>query len=326
MKRYVLPLAFLMVFILPDVMFSLFKVDTDDPVVLEETVQPLEEVRQQAIRVKDGAVVMDMELDAYVLRVLLGEIPADFEPEALKAQAVATRTYTLRKVMKQSKHDDADVCTDASCCQAFVDVNDYLGTADDLEKMERAVSETACQVLTYQGNLIEATYFSCSGGQTEDAAAVWGTSVPYLQSVSSPGEEDAKHYEEVFSFTRQEFLTKLGLPASHPLRADTLEITYTTGGGVDQMTISGVAFSGTQLRTLLSLPSTAFSLELTDDSVSITTKGYGHRVGMSQYGADAMAVAGKTYAEILAHYYPGTELETFSVEQLNAVFDKAGNL
>ena len=328
MKKYLLPLSVILVVLLPALIISIIKKDTiTQETQVETEAQAIEE--PYMIHLKNGENISEMELDTYVLHVLLGEIPADFEPEALKAQAVATRTYTLRKVLRQNKHDDADVCTNISCCQAYVAPTDYLATKgdeEDLRKIETAVADTTGEVLTYQGNLIEATYFSCSGGMTEDAAAVWGTSVPYLVSVASPGEENAKYYEREFHYTCEEFLAKLGLDSAYLFSEDDLHITYTAGGGVEQMTILDVSISGTQLRTLLGLPSTAVTLSVRDNEILITTKGYGHRVGMSQYGADAMAVTGKRYDEILNHYYPGTNLTTFTSAQMQAVFDKEGNL
>jgi stage II sporulation protein D len=174
--------------------------------------------------------------------------------------------------------------------------------------------ETAGQVLRYDGALIEATYFSCSGGMTEDAAAVWGSDLPYLQSTPSPGEEKAEHFTDTVTFTAEEFARRLdiapeGLPAtwfSEPV--------YTDGGGILTMEIGGVTFKGTTLRQLLGLNSTAFILSAVGDTITVTTKGFGHRVGMSQYGADAMAVQGSTYEQILLHYYRGTTLEAYSAE------------
>ena len=164
-------------------------------------------------------------------------------------------------------------------------------------------------MLTYQGKLIEATYFSCSGGRTEDALAVWGEDVPYLQSVESPGEEGAAHYVDTVSFTASEFCEKIGkeLPGIPAEWIGTIR--YTAGGGVETIYIGDEPYSGTQLRSMLNLRSTAFLITAAGDTVTITTKGYGHRVGMSQYGADAMAVQGCSYEEILAHYYPGTKLQ-----------------
>ena len=327
MRIWIVLLALTLVFVLPGLLQSFY---THEETVLQST-EPEEKQLSDTkaiIQVEKEGTVEEMELDTYVMCVLLGEVPAEFEAEALKAQAIATRTYTLRKVLRQNKHD-AHLCTQASCCQAFMEPSMYLasrGTQRDIEKINTAVLATSGQVLTYEGNLIEATYFSCSGGMTEDAEAVWGTSVPYLQSVISPGEENAKYYERELQFTRTEFLSKLGLDQSLAISERDIDLHYTSGGGVDQMTVCGIAFDGTQVRTLLNLPSTAFRISIVEDTVLITTRGYGHRVGMSQYGADAMAVSGYQFDEILKHYYPGADIVIFTADEMNAVFDKAGNL
>lgn len=263
-----------------------------------------------SIRFPNGS-TQPMDMDAYLTGVVLGEMPADFEPEALKAQAVAARTYTAKAVKTGGKHGDGSICTDPACCQAYVSEETYLnggGTVENLDKVGRAVLSTSGQVLTYEGELIEATYFSCSGGSTEDAAAVWGTDYPYLQAVSSPGEEKAAHYTDTVTFSAVQFQQTLGISLDGTPDSWFRDVTYTDGGGIDTMTIGGRVYLGTQLRALLGLCSTAFSISTTEDTITITTRGYGHRVGMSQYGADAMAVMGSTFPEILSHYYPGTTL------------------
>lgn len=255
--------------------------------------------------------VEEMDMDEYLVGVVLAEMPASFEPEALKAQAVAARTYARKAWQTGGKHGDGSVCTDASCCQAYIRESDYLargGTEEGAEKVRRAVEATSGYVLTYGGELIEATYFSCSGGRTEDAVQVWGTDYPYLKSVESPGEESASHNTDTVTFTPEQFRNALGIPLSGSPRSWFGPPVYTQGGGVASMTVGGQEYSGTQLRSALGLRSTAFSITATDTLITITTRGYGHRVGMSQYGADAMAVSGSTYEQILAHYYRGAEL------------------
>lgn len=249
--------------------------------------------------------IIEIELEEYVLSVVLAEMPADFEVEALKAQAVLARTYVVKRVKHQSKHSNAHVCADSTCCQGFISVNEYEGSDESLSKVTAAVKSTAGQVLSYGGDLIDATYFSCSGGRTENAAAVWGTDVPYLKATDSPGEEQASQYLSTVVIDQQECLLKLGL-TNKVLQIN--DVSYTEGGGVNIINICGKDFSGVQIRQLLGLKSTAFRMNLVGNNVIITVKGYGHRVGMSQYGADAMASQGYTYDEILTHYYSGTEL------------------
>jgi len=251
----------------------------------------------------DGT-VQGMDLEDYIWGVVLAEMPASYEVEALKAQAVAARTYALRT----KRHENANICTDYGCCQAYVRPENYTGGAKFSEKVRQAVLSTAGQVVTYAGELIEATYFSCSGGRTEDAAAVWGADVPYLQSVPSPGEENSSDYMKTVSMSAEEFAAAFdglsGTPGSWIGK-----ITYTNGGGVATIEIGGTEYKGTTVRQKLKLRSTAFVITVVGSSVSITTKGFGHRVGLSQDGAEAMAVGGSDYADILAHYYPGTRLQ-----------------
>ena len=218
----------------------------------------------------------------------------------------------MRAYLGKSKHDQASVCTDSDCCQGYISPEDYIakgGTEVTIQKIRNAVLDTDAFVLTYDGELIEATYFSCSGGTTEDAVAVWGTDVPYLQSVASPGEEGATHYTDTVTFSSDEFKERLSIESREEASNWIGKVTYTAGGGVDTILIAGKQFRGTEIRKLLGLRSTAFEIRCDHGTFTVTTHGYGHRVGMSQYGADAMAASGSGFEEILAHYYQGTVLE-----------------
>lgn len=288
------------------------KPEEPDPVQTEPETT-METVQSYILPVlgKDGTVT-EMELGDYLTGVLLAELPASFEQEAKKAQAVVARTYAVRSDLRRPKHEKAAVCMESACCQGYISPEDYLaggGTEEAIDAAKSAVLQTGMNVLTYEGELIEATYFSCSGGRTEDAVAVWGTDVPYLRTTESPGEEHASHFTDTVSFSAEEFASALALqPEGNP--EDWLgPVTYTAGGGVNTMMIGGISFEGTALRKILGLRSTAFTMTAGEDTITVTTRGYGHRVGMSQYGADAMAVSGSGYEEILAHYYQGTVLE-----------------
>ena len=265
----------------------------------------------------DDGTAEQMQLDVYVTGVVLAEMPASFEVEALKAQAVASRTYALRRSEKMVKHEQAGVCTSAACCQAYMGKDTYLsrgGTEEDYNRVLDAVKATSGQVILYEGEMIEATYFSCSGGMTEDAKAVWGAEYPYLIAQPSPGEENSGEYVDTQIINRSAFLEKLNLEDPGAGTAMIGEISYTSGGGIEQILICGQPFSGVELRKSLGLRSTNFFISCVGDNVTITTKGYGHRVGMSQYGADAMAVGGGTYPEILAYYYPGTQIASVGTD------------
>ena len=254
-----------------------------------------------------------MELEEYIRGVVLAEMPASFEEEALKAQAIVARTYALKRQEEGIRHPDGAVCTDHTCCQAYISDKDYLaegrGNQTCIDKIAQAVEATQGQVLTYEGTLIEATYFSCSGGRTEDAVAVWGTDVPYLQAVDSPGEENADAYWEQVYFTATEFAAALGRTLTGAPSSWLGKVTYTDGGGVATMYIGGICYEGTQLRALLGLNSTIFTMTASSGGITVDMLGHGHRVGMSQYGADAMAVTGSTCEEILAYYYQGTRID-----------------
>ena len=285
---------------------------TDIPEITGGTVKTDAEPLCVSVLMQD-AEIRTMGLNDYLVCVLLREMPASFELEALKAQAVVARTYTLRRHELTGKHTGAAVCTNSDCCQGYYDIEEYMsngGSPESVQKIQQAVSMTDGLVLRYEGDLIDATYFSCSGGMTEDAKAVWGREIPYLQSTQSPGEENAAHYLDTVTFSVKDFLALLDI--NEVSMAQIGDIRYTEGGGVDSISVCGKQFKGTQFRQILGLRSTAFVISVVGDTVTVTTKGFGHRVGMSQYGADAMAVGGSTFAEILAHYYKGTQLVTYN--------------
>lgn len=304
--------------VIPVLLFYGLSREDDEPVpteitlpsssATEEEITPAQ--RKITVLLDDGR-TEEQALDDYITGVVLAEMPAEFEEQALMAQAVAARTYALRRNQTLSKHDNADVCVNPSCCQAYLSPQDYAdrgGTEEDYEKIRRAVEATSGQVLMYDGQMIEATYFSCSGGMTEDAQAVWGAEFPYLIAQPSPGEETSDQYTQSVSMSCEEFLNRLGVAQTHSQMPLIGEITYTDGGGVDWIEVAGERFAGVEMRKLLGLRSTAFLISAVGENVIITTKGYGHRVGMSQYGADAMALEGNSYQQILAYYYPGTEI------------------
>ena len=272
-----------------------------------------EKAEMPSFYTKDSAVSVcltdgtELALDAYLQRVLLGEMPISFEKEALKAQAVAARTYTA-KAMAGGKHG-GKLCTDSTCCQAFCDAAAFASfTPEEREKAADAVRETDALVLTYDGALIEATFFSCSGGRTEDAVAVWGTDYPYLRSVESPGEEAAKYDTDSRLVSKRELETALEITLSDNAASWAGAVQLTSGGGVETIELGGKRFLGVYLRKALGLRSTAFTVTPEGDALRFDTRGYGHRVGLSQYGANAMAADGADFREILRHYYSGTAL------------------
>lgn len=279
----------------------------------ERTLPAFDEAVTLRVLTRDG--VKELTLREYLIGVLLAEMPADFPAEALKAQAIASRTFALRQA-EAKKHEGADICTDPACCQGYL----TDASADDLARLTEAVEATDGLVMTYANGLIDATFFSCSGGRTEDAAAVWGGDIPYLHSVDSPGEEDAPRYTETVTLSAEAF--------SETLRSAYPEAnlsgspngwfgacSYTDGGGIETIFIGGTAVSGTKLRSLYSLRSTNITFAVTEaGEIEITTCGFGHRVGLSQYGAKAMAEAGADFEEILMHYYDGAAVTRLLTE------------
>lgn len=289
--------------------------------VIEEPKQA--QPAEQTVCLKHGGGLLELPIETYLTGVVLSEMPASFELEALKAQAVAARTFTMRQI-ENGKHGDCDLCSDSSCCQAWTsreDLEEKLGASwqQYWDKVEKAVADTAGEVLTYGGNYIDAVYFSCSGGTTEAAVAVWGQEVPYLQSVDSRGEEAASAYHTTVMVPLSQFQWILqaenqavdlsGTPASW-----FGEVTYTDGNGVQTMEIGGQSFTGTRLRTLFELNSAKFEVAVLSQAIEFQVYGFGHRVGMSQYGANAMAQTGSSYKEILLHYYTGVELSQISAQ------------
>ena len=266
------------------------------------------------LRQRDGT-TREMDMDSYLTGVVLAEMPASFAREAKKAQAVVARTFALKAAVTGGKHGDGSVCTESVCCQAYIPPEDYGGPAEAVDQARSAAEETSGQVLTYGEVLIEATYFSCSGGSTEDAVAVWGRDFPYLRATDSPGEEKAVHYTDTVYFTEKEFQNALGISLPGTPDGWFGFTTYTSGGGVNTIRIGGRDYKGTELRKLLGLKSTAFTVSADPKGVTITTKGYGHRVGMRQYGADAMAEGGSSYEQILSYYYQGTSLVAWNPEE-----------
>ncbi len=258
-----------------------------------------------------------LPLEEYLYGVVAGEMPATFETEALKAQAVAARTYTVNRAKFPNKdHPNANVCSDSAHCKAYLTPQElsqkFASTPSHLQKIRQAVDTTKNQVLLYGGEPISAVFHSTSSGRTENAEDVWGNAVPYLVSVPSEGEEASPRYQETKVFSFLEFQEKIN--------AGDKKVSFTNeqknwfadwiqneSGSVKSVSLCGVSFSGTELRSLLGLRSANFTVEITD-CVSITTKGNGHGVGMSQYGANHLAKMGYTYDQILKKYYTGVEI------------------
>lgn len=300
---------FMMAFLLPAMLLGATRYDCWNTDTSELWFNP----QTYSVTVNWGAEQTIMDLETYVCGVVLAEMPAEFEKEALKAQAVVARTFAWKAATTGGKHGDHSLCIHSSCCQGYVSEGNYIryyGTEEDVKKIRNAVQATAGTVITYGGELIEATYFSSSGGYTEDAAAVWGNEYPYLIAKVSPEEELEGEQSKAFSAAYLEDTLHTRLEDSSETWFHDWELS--SGKGVASVGIGNRTFSGTELRKTLGLRSTRFSVTIENDVVFFHTRGYGHRVGMSQYGADAMALEGRTYKEILQYYYSGIELKAIS--------------
>jgi stage II sporulation protein D len=264
--------------------------------------------------------VEQVNIDDYLCNVVSAEMPADYEIEALKAQAVVARTYTIYKI-NNKKHENADICDDSTCCQAWVDKETRFSRWEESkresnwEKIQKCVQETQGQIITYQNQPINAFFHANSGGKTELPVNVWGgTGLPYLQVVETAGEEGYKQYESEVELTQDELIEKLktkysdiSIDFSNQENLKILE--YTDSGRVKTVKFGNHEISGIETRTLLGLKSTNFEISKENDKIKFTVKGYGHGVGMSQTGADAMAKQGKNYKEIINHFYSGVEIK-----------------
>lgn len=243
-------------------------------------------------------------LEEYVLKTLSKEMPASFEMEALKAQAVAVRTYTLKKNQNRNeKHPGAAVCTDSNHCMAY---HKEEIEGEYKEKLERAVEETEGQVLMFENDYASTVFHAISSGKTENSRDVWGGEVPYLVSVDSTEDKNVKGYETKVKVSYNELITKLGVKDFEKVIG---EEERTENGTVKTIIVCEKEFTGAKIRELFNLRSANFKLEEDEGEYVFTVYGYGHGVGMSQYGANNYAKAGYTYEDILSHYYPGTELK-----------------
>lgn len=263
----------------------------------------------------------ELSLDDYLYGVVSSEMPASFEKEALKAQAIVARTYTIYQITKsKGKHGDADICDDYKCCQAWISKEDRLAKWSENEaeanwnKIVEAVDSTQGKIITYNGSPIDAFFHSNSGGITETASNVWGgDNFPYLQSVQTSGEDGYTQYSSEVEFSQSEFIDKI--KTKHPdFEIDFNDnscvqiLEYTESGRIRTIKFGNIQIAGTEARTLLGLKSTNFSFEIVDGKIKFKVLGYGHGVGMSQTGADSMAKAGSSAEEIIKHFYSGVEI------------------
>lgn len=273
---------------------------------------------------------IEMDLDEYVKGVVAAEMPAAFEPEALKAQAIAARTYVLGRyqklyIPKKNIHSDADVCTDPAHCQAWVNKETAMKKWSFFQKnmywkkVSDAVDSTSKMIITYDKTIINPLYHACSPQITEDAKNLWdGKEFPYLKSVSTEGDEKSPVYKTIVDLNLNDFVNEIkkAYPdysrSSEPVKNQLKILEKTSGDRVKEVEISKQLISGSAFRALFNLNSTCFNFEYpSDEKIRIVVTGSGHGAGMSQWGANGLALEGGSFEEILKHYYTGVEITKF---------------
>ena len=264
--------------------------------------------------------IEEVKIDDYLCNVVSAEMPADYELEALKAQAIVARTYTIYKVQNK-KHENADICDDSTCCQAWVSKENRLERWEETKreenwnKIQQCVNETKGKIITYNNQPINAFFHANSGGTTELPVNVWGGSgLPYLQVVQTAGEEGYTQYSSEVDLTQEELINKLktkykDIQIDFNNDEDVKILEHTDSNRVKTVRFGNHELSGVETRTLLGLKSTNFEIKKENNQIKFLVKGYGHGVGMSQTGANTMAKQGNNCEEIIKHFYVGIEIK-----------------
>ena len=293
----------LLIIIIPYIVISLFIYD--DEIKFNYTAN-------MKVRVKRNATgkIDEIPLEEYVSGVLAGEMPAEFSLEALKAQAVAARTYVMKR-LSTNKKNEYDVI-DTVQNQVYLDENQQKQNwgnryTELSNKLKQAVIETNSEYLVYNGKIIDALFFSTSIGVTENSEDIFPNEIPYLRSVSSTWDSVSPLYDKEYYFTLKKFYDLLGLEYKDKVTVEIISKTNT--GRIKKIKINDKTFTGWELCNKLGLKSNYYTITQNNNSIKVVARGYGHGVGMSQYGAEGMSRAGYTYDQILYHYYQGTKIK-----------------
>ncbi len=306
---------FLVVLLVPTCIIFLF-LREKEPKKYGSIIHNGSSVEDKIVRVKRVSkdTIEEVPLEDYVVGVVSGEMPISFSDEALKAQAVCARTYVIRK-MDNNKDKEYDV-VDTIDNQVYQDLEELKNKwkekyDENIKKLKKIVKETEREYLTYDGKVIEVFFFSTSNGHTENSEEVFTKALPYLKSVDSSFDEEVSPvFKKEVEMSLSDFYTKLSLPYTKQLEYKVLE--RTQAGSVKKIKINGKEYKGTEVRKLLGIRSTYFEFIVNGTNVLIKTTGYGHGVGMSQYGALALSNKGYTYDKILKYYYQGVEIQKIS--------------
>lgn len=273
----------------------------------------------------DTGEVEEIPIDIYLYGVVSSEMPVDFEIEALKAQAIVARTYTIYQMMHNEKHKDqgADICDSSLCCQAWMSKENRMArwnkdvAEENWIKIENAVNSTIGSVILYDAQPIKAFFHSNSGGITESSLNVWGGDFHYLQAVETVGENNYSSYESIVNISKDELIVKMREKFEdfeiNFKDEDWIKITKTTdtSGRVLEIKVGNKLLTGNEARTIFGLKSTKFEIKVENDDIYFFVLGYGHGVGLSQCGSDSLAKQGKNYEEIIKHYYKDVEISSY---------------
>src|SRR5699024_393951 len=281
-------------------------------------VYEVEEVTEEAspiqVKVKRSQTdeVEEIPLENDVATVVASEMPAEFVMEALKAQAIAARSYIVNHLLQKGEDDVITDSTEHQVYERDGELKEHIAGVYErkMQKVHEAVQATKDEIITYDKTPITPTFFSMSNGYTEDAENYWGNELPYLKSVESKWEEDLPNFTDQKIFTKQEVAEKLGV--TQPLTEANMEIRRTNSNRVKELQIGEQAISGKEVREKLQLRSNDFTVKQKGEHYIFTTKGYGHGVGMSQYGANEMAKQGNNYKDILTYYYQDIAIEALA--------------
>ncbi len=296
----------LIIVFIPFIIVMVFDIDKKEEIALNYVSNTIIRVKRES-----SGDIEYLPLEEYIVGVLAGEMPIYFEKEAFKAQAVAARSYALKRI-EYNKENEYDV-VDSVINQVYLD-NNYLKDAwkdeyvTNINKLREVVNETENEILEYDGEVIDALFFSTSNGYTENASLVFNMDLPYLKSVkSSWDEKTSSAFRSSLSLSLSDFYEKLGLDYNEKL--DVKIINRSSTNRVINLSINGKEFASRDLYNKLGLRSTDFSIRQDGNNVIIDMVGYGHGVGMSQYGAEGMAEEGYSYSDILKYYYSGTNIK-----------------
>lgn len=287
------PYLFIKIFVYDDNIKFFFK--TDETIKIKQT----------------SGTIIEVPFEEYIVGVISGEMPVSFELEALKAQAVAARSYALVQ-MNRNKNNDYDV-VDTVMNQVYLDENALKekwkdNFTNNINKVREAVIETKGEYLSYNGEIVEAMFFSTSAGKTENVEEVFSEKLPYLRSVDSSFDKEVSPvFETITEYSIDDFCSKLGVNKINPIKVENISTTST--GRIKQIKINNQIFTGSDVAKKLNLKSNFFNINQNGNNIKIVTNGYGHGVGMSQYGALALSKKGYKYDEILKHYYTGVEIK-----------------